>query len=277
MTTAQLDESVLGWLDGRPLDRTELDRRLAALRGGLRSSALPVPGSAEDRQLTRWVAQVILTEQLCVAEAEARGLDVTDAPLVRLDQLAAVEFGSITAAAFEGCAAVRALYAELTAEVTAPAEQVAAYRAATATRRPGSCGSCPPPMATSKRPRTRCRRRWRRRCARPCRGRRSPSTRGRCCFGGAGSWSIRLLIRLSGSTNPRVGSPLSGGSTTLARTGFGWCRGWSTRATRTSPTTTTGTDAPAGVTRRRRRRVTPAGLCATRYFWCWLDWRRRVR
>lgn len=137
MTTAQLDESVLGWLDGRPLDRTELDRRLAALRGGLRSSALPVPGSAEDRQLTRWVAQVILTEQLCVAEAEARGLDVTDAPLVRLDQLAAVEFGSITAAAFEGCAAVRALYAELTAEVTAPGEQVAAYRAATATRSAG--------------------------------------------------------------------------------------------------------------------------------------------
>lgn len=131
MTTQHLDESVLGWLDGQPLARTELDRRLAALRGGPRSSALPVPGSAEDRQLTRWVAQVILTEQLCTAEAEARGLDVAGAPLARLDQLAAVEFGSITAAAFEGCAAVRALYAELTEDVTAPAAQVAAYRAAT--------------------------------------------------------------------------------------------------------------------------------------------------
>ncbi|MDM4719471.1 hypothetical protein QTQ03_07620 [Micromonospora sp. WMMA1363] len=137
MTAVHHDEPVLGWLDGRPLARTELDRRLAALRGGPRSGALPAPGSAEDRQLTRWVAQVVLTERLCTAEAAARGLDVTGAPPARLDQLAAVELGSITAAAFEGCAAVRALYENLTADVTVPTAQIAAYRAAKRPRPPG--------------------------------------------------------------------------------------------------------------------------------------------
>ncbi|MFE3108213.1 hypothetical protein ACFXKJ_12730 [Kitasatospora indigofera] len=117
---------VLGLLDGRPLPRTELDRRLAAMRAGPRSSALPIAGSAEDRQLTRWVAQILLTERLCEAEAADRGLDVPAAPPARLDQRAAVELGSITAAAYEGNAAVRAVYLAVTAGVTAgPEEPVA--------------------------------------------------------------------------------------------------------------------------------------------------------
>ncbi|MEU5607640.1 hypothetical protein ACI2L4_33570 [Streptomyces sparsogenes] len=121
---------LLGFLDGRPLPRTELDRRLAALRAGPRSSALPAPGTAEDRQLTRWVAQVVLTEELCQAEAAARDLDCSGAPLARLDQRAAVELGSIAAAAYEGNAAVRAVFAAVTAEVDATAAEAAAYRAA---------------------------------------------------------------------------------------------------------------------------------------------------
>ncbi|MER6508727.1 hypothetical protein ABT158_18030 [Nonomuraea sp. NPDC001636] len=156
---------VLGWLDGCPLPRHELDRRLAALRAGPRSSALPAPGTAEDRQLTRWVAQVVLTEQLCAAEATARGLPLDQPPpphpdqpttdalavrrdrratdtitaepvqratAVRLDQRAAVELGSIAAAAYEGSAAVRAVYEAVTADVTVSASEVAAYREATA-------------------------------------------------------------------------------------------------------------------------------------------------
>ncbi|WP_354643796.1 DUF7158 domain-containing protein [Kitasatospora camelliae] len=121
---------VLGLLDGRPLPRAELDRRLAALRGGPRSSALPVPGSAEDRQLTRWVAQVVLTEELCAVEAAERGLDASTAPPVRLDQRAAVELGSIAAAAFEGSAAVRAVYAAVTDGVEVDPAAVERYRTA---------------------------------------------------------------------------------------------------------------------------------------------------
>ncbi|MDH6118502.1 [acyl-carrier-protein] S-malonyltransferase [Kitasatospora sp. GAS204A] len=124
--------ALLGYLDGRPLPRTELDCRLAALRGGPRSSALPAAGSAEDRQLTRWVAQVLLTEELCRAEATARRLDCTTAPLARLDQRAAVELGSIAAAAFEGSAAVRAVFAAVTDGVEAGEDERAAYRAAVA-------------------------------------------------------------------------------------------------------------------------------------------------
>ncbi|MFI6801157.1 DUF7158 domain-containing protein [Streptosporangium canum] len=123
---------VLGWLDGTPLPHAELDRRLGALRAGPRSTALPAPGTAEDRQLTRWVAQVVLTEKLCAAEAAARGLDPGAGPPVRLDQRAAVELGSIAAAAYEGSAAVRAVYEAVTAGIAVAPEEAAAYRESTA-------------------------------------------------------------------------------------------------------------------------------------------------
>jgi [acyl-carrier-protein] S-malonyltransferase len=121
----------LGLLDGRPLPRAVLDRRLAALRTGPRSTALPQPGSPEDRQLTRWVAQVLLTEALCEAVAAERGLPVPSRGPARLDQQAAVELGSITAAAYEGSAAVRAVYEAVTADVEPSPADIAHYRSLT--------------------------------------------------------------------------------------------------------------------------------------------------
>ncbi|MBV6698025.1 hypothetical protein KV557_12925 [Kitasatospora aureofaciens] len=126
--------ATLGLLDGRPLPRTPLDHRLAALRTGPRSTALPQPGSSEDRQLSRWVAQVLLTEALCEAVAAERNLPVGAEAPARLDQQAAVELGSITAAAYEGSPAVRAVYESVTAEIEASPEEVAHYR--TMTTRP---------------------------------------------------------------------------------------------------------------------------------------------
>ncbi|MER6301880.1 hypothetical protein ABT247_20295 [Kitasatospora sp. NPDC001539] len=122
----------LGLLDGRPLPRTALDRRLAALRTGPRATALPRPGSSEDRQLTRWVAQVLLTEALCEAVARERDLPVAEERPVRLDHRAAVELGSITAAAYEGSAAVRAVYRAVTADVEPSPAGIARYRTLTA-------------------------------------------------------------------------------------------------------------------------------------------------
>ncbi|MFF9641851.1 DUF7158 domain-containing protein [Kitasatospora aureofaciens] len=130
---------ILGLLDGRPLPRTALDERLAVLRNGPRSTALPRPGSSEDRQLIRWVAQVLLTEALCEAVAAERELPVTASGTAsgtapgpaRLDQQAAVGLGSITAAAYEGSAAVRAVYDSVTAEVEPSPADVAHYRALT--------------------------------------------------------------------------------------------------------------------------------------------------
>lgn len=122
--------SAAGYVDGVAVPRRVLDARLAALRGGPRAASLPAPGSTEDRQLTRWLAQVLLTEELCAAEARARGLDLAAAPGPDLDQRAAVELGSITATAYAGSPAVRAVYAALTAGVEADDAEVARLAAA---------------------------------------------------------------------------------------------------------------------------------------------------
>jgi [acyl-carrier-protein] S-malonyltransferase len=123
--------AVIGWLDGHPVPGDELAAWLTRLRSGPRSAALPAQGSAEDRQLRRWLAQVLLTERLCAAEAAARGLDPAAASPSTLDELAAAELGSITAAAFRRSPAVRAVYAAVTAPVRVDDAQVRRYWLAT--------------------------------------------------------------------------------------------------------------------------------------------------
>jgi [acyl-carrier-protein] S-malonyltransferase len=111
---------VIGWVDGRPIPRAHLDRRLADLRNGPLAGGLPVPGTSEDRQLARWLTQIILTEALC--EATARALDLAPVEGPPLDRLAAVELGSINAAAYNGNPWVRALFQHVTAAVEIPPE-----------------------------------------------------------------------------------------------------------------------------------------------------------
>ncbi|MFI6988341.1 DUF7158 domain-containing protein [Nonomuraea wenchangensis] len=110
---------VIGWVGGRPVPRDLLDRRIAALRHGPLKAALPAPGSAEARQLARWLTQVVLTEVLCEATARAEGLAPLDGP--PLDRLAAVELGSINAAAYNGSPWVRAVFEHVTAATAVPA------------------------------------------------------------------------------------------------------------------------------------------------------------
>lgn len=122
--------TALGYVDGRPVPEAILAKRLAELRRGPMAACLPAPGTAEDRQLRRWTAQVILTEQLCAIEAPV--LDQRPDKMDHgLDQQAAVELGSITAAAYEASAAVRAVYAGVTAAVTVDENEVRRYWAAT--------------------------------------------------------------------------------------------------------------------------------------------------
>ncbi|MEV1002035.1 hypothetical protein [Nonomuraea sp. NPDC050202] len=130
----------IGWVVGRPVPRERLDRRLADLRSGPLSSTLPRPGTSEDRQLARWLTQVILTECLCEwaatelglqspggenlpprhAPVPAPGAAIPENPL--LDPVAAVELGSINAAAYTGNPWVRAVFEHVTAAVTIPPE-----------------------------------------------------------------------------------------------------------------------------------------------------------
>ncbi|MDP4506502.1 DUF7158 domain-containing protein [Nonomuraea turcica] len=127
--TAPGPDGVIGWVGDRPIPREHLDRRLAGLRDGPLSAALPVPGSSEDRQLARWLTQVILTEALC--EAAARGLGLAPVEGGPLDRVAAVELGSINAAAYNGSPWVRALFEHVTATAEIPSQ----WRARTSPQR----------------------------------------------------------------------------------------------------------------------------------------------
>jgi [acyl-carrier-protein] S-malonyltransferase len=118
--TAQRSAPVIGWVNDEPLPRAVLDERLAALRAGKGAAALPAPDSREGRQLVRWTAHVLFTEQLCAAWARAHGLPA-DAP-IPLDALGAVQLGSITSAAWRSHPAVSAVYRVVIDDDTEPAQ-----------------------------------------------------------------------------------------------------------------------------------------------------------
>ncbi len=137
---------VMAYLNREPVLRELLDDRLAVLRAGDAACVLPRPDSREGRQLTRWVAQVVLTEQLCLDELSRRADAVRatppdpagdagpgtppDAASVvgepdPIDVSTAIAVGSITAAALAGSEAVRRVAALVTADVRIAAEQLA--------------------------------------------------------------------------------------------------------------------------------------------------------
>lgn len=122
---------VMAYLNGEPIGRELLDERLAVLRAGDAACVLPRPDSREGRQLTRWVAQVVITEQLCLDELRRRA-DVVPKPRTEaktstepIDVSTAIAVGSITAAALAGSEAVRRVAAVVTDHVRIPAEQLA--------------------------------------------------------------------------------------------------------------------------------------------------------
>jgi [acyl-carrier-protein] S-malonyltransferase len=131
---------VMAYLNGEPVLRELLDDRLAVLRAGDAACVLPRPDSREGRQLTRWVAQVVLTEQLSHDELRRRA-DAVPATSFEsagevepaggvgepdpIDVSTAIAVGSITAAALAGSEAVRRVAALVTADIWIPADQLA--------------------------------------------------------------------------------------------------------------------------------------------------------
>lgn len=104
------------------------ERRLRGLRG---AAALPAGGTAEGRQLRRWLTQLIVTERVVAAEAQGRGLSGRGAPgeeELLPDATARLEIGSVAAAALADPLA-RALFADVTAAIRVGDEEVAAYHA----------------------------------------------------------------------------------------------------------------------------------------------------
>ena len=116
---------VRGYLSGEPIPRSLLDERLAALRAGDAGCVLPRPDSREGRQLARWVAQVVLTEQVCVDELNRRGNAVpTQGTDGSLDVSTAIAVGSIAAAALAGSDPVRRVAALVSCDVRIPRAQL---------------------------------------------------------------------------------------------------------------------------------------------------------
>lgn len=123
--------SVVATVAGAPVLVDEVDAAEARLRGGPGAAALPAGGTGEGRQLRRWLTQLIVTERVVSAEAEALGLTGRGAPSeaqLLPDATARLEIGSVAAAALADPRA-RALFADVTAAVRVTDEEVAAYHA----------------------------------------------------------------------------------------------------------------------------------------------------
>ena len=114
---------------GVPVPIGEVDAREAELRATPLAAALPLAGTSEGRQLRRWLTQLLATERVVAAEAEALGLTSAAAAAeyeVLPDLTARLEIGSVAAAALADPLA-RALFSYVTAEVDVSDADVAAY------------------------------------------------------------------------------------------------------------------------------------------------------
>lgn len=123
--------SVVATVAGIPVGVDEVDAAEARLRGGPGAAVLPAGGTGEGRQLRRWLTQLIVTERVVAAEADARGLTGRGAPgeaELLPDLTARLELGSVGAAVLADPRA-RALFADVTAAVRVTEEEVAAYHA----------------------------------------------------------------------------------------------------------------------------------------------------
>jgi [acyl-carrier-protein] S-malonyltransferase len=114
----------MAYLNGEPVPRTLLDERLAGLRASDAACVLPRADSREGRQLARWVAQVVLVEQVCTDELRRRDDAVQSGPGKPLDVSAAIAVGSITAAALAGSEPVRRVAALVSSDVRIPRAQL---------------------------------------------------------------------------------------------------------------------------------------------------------
>jgi [acyl-carrier-protein] S-malonyltransferase len=123
---------------GVPVPVHDVDAREARLRSSRVASALPRPGTSEGRQLRRWLTQLLVTERVVAAEADARGLGADGAPTeddLLPDMTARLEIGSV-AAAILGDPLARALFVGVTESVDVTGEAVEAYVARNPSRFP---------------------------------------------------------------------------------------------------------------------------------------------
>lgn len=123
--------AVAAWVGDQPVLVEDVDRRLDAVRRGRWSAVLPHPATAEGRQLRRWMTQVVVTEALLGYLAVDLGVgdpdDTRPADSFTMGGTAALELGSIVAAALAASPAARRVYEHVVGGVVADYEDVRGY------------------------------------------------------------------------------------------------------------------------------------------------------
>ncbi|MCX5441097.1 MULTISPECIES: hypothetical protein [unclassified Streptomyces] len=122
----------------RTLTEAEVEARVAALRRGPLAPRLPRPGTADARNLRRWVVQVMTYE--AVVEAEAAALNLPSRPPFTRDGLRLVDalrMGGVTAAVLASLPVAAAVRARVTADVAVPEPAVRDYYARNRDLHPG--------------------------------------------------------------------------------------------------------------------------------------------
>lgn len=132
----------IGTVAGRPVAVATLEQRLDAMYASPAAVALPSRGDMEWRRLRRWVAQLLLTEELVRVEAERLGVTADAAPppdVAEAVRLAAT--GSLAAAALSAQPLARTLFERVGADIEVDEAVVRRYydRNIDRFRRPARC------------------------------------------------------------------------------------------------------------------------------------------
>jgi [acyl-carrier-protein] S-malonyltransferase len=104
------------WVGDRPIPVELIDDRLAAMRSGPLAARLPPPGTAEGRNLRRWLVQLFTAEAVVEHEAARRGVVAAehDGELRPVSPADALRLGGVTAAVLAARPLARALRREIT-------------------------------------------------------------------------------------------------------------------------------------------------------------------
>lgn len=129
---------VAAWVGGDPVPVALVEERLAALRAGRYADVLPHPGSAEGRNLRRWLVQVVTMEMVVEREAAARRLAAgpEDGEPRAVSLAEALRTGGVSAALLAASPLARALRRYVAAGVEPAPEQVHGYYARNRDRYP---------------------------------------------------------------------------------------------------------------------------------------------
>ncbi len=123
-----MSAGVAATVAGVAMTVADVDERERAVRDRAGEHALPRPGTAEARQLRRWLTQVLVAERVVGLHApDAGAVGPTEDELLP-DTVARMELGSVAAATLAD-ARGRAVFARVTAEVDLRDGEVAGYHA----------------------------------------------------------------------------------------------------------------------------------------------------